>query len=155
MQVDAGLNNGTTYGDGTNALVDQWAPVAAAAGLPIVFVDDVNEQGIVSGTTAAMFANQASIEVSAIQTLIKAYASSLYHLTASNLAVGDMEAGNVTSVSEISQWWSAYNTAAQNAGSTPFPSSAQKWVGMLLGCQFNQVRPGNNILARFLASQFK
>lgn len=126
VQVDACLNNGATFSDGTNALVDQWAPVAAAAGLPI---EDVNEQGIVSGTTAAMFMNQASIEVSAIQTLIKAYASSSYHMTASNLAVGDMEAGDAASIPGISQWWSAYNTAARNAGinSFSFVSAEMHW----------------------------
>ena len=144
VQVDAGLNNGTTFSDGTNALVDQWAPVAAAAGLPIVSVEDVNEQGIVGGTTATMFAHQASIEVSAIQTLIKAYASSAYHMTASNLAVGDMEAGTASSVPGISQWWSAYNSAAQNAGVNAFSFVSAEmgwdapWLSVQAGSEWQQ-----------------
>ena len=120
VQVDAGLNDGAVYSDGSNQLVDQWAPVAAAAGLPIASVEDVNELGIVTGTTPAMFANEAKIEVNAVQTLIGDYATSSYQMTVGNLAVGDMEAGNAASVPEIAEWWNAYDVAAQSAGLSGF-----------------------------------
>ena len=118
VQVDAVLTNTATYSDGTNALVDSWAQVAAQVGLPIASVENVNEIGFTASPST--FANYASIEVNAVQSLIKKYANSTYKLTASNLTVGDMEPGGVNSLTSISAWWSAYNTAAEGAGLPSF-----------------------------------
>jgi hypothetical protein len=116
--VDADLTYAATYGDGSNALVDQWATAAAAVGLPITAVEDVQEIG--SSQAQTTFANFASIEVNAVQTLIENYATSSYRMTASNLTVGDMEGGGPSSMTAISAWWSAYNVAAQAAGVQTF-----------------------------------
>jgi hypothetical protein len=114
IQVDADLTLPYVYGDGTNALVDQWATVAAQVGLPIVSVEDVEEIG--SPQSSASIATTASIEVNAIRTLIQDYTGSSYTLNAGNLAVGDMEGGGASSMAAISAWWSAYDTAAAAAG---------------------------------------
>ena len=114
VQVDADLTWPATYGDGSNALIDQWATVAAQVGLPITSVEDVGEIG--SSQPSSSFATDAGIEVNAVQTLIQDYAGSSYALTAGNLAVGDMEGGGASSMADISAWWSAYDTAAAAAG---------------------------------------
>jgi hypothetical protein len=113
VQVDASLTSAATYGDGTSALVDQWAAAAAQVGLPIASVEDVGETG--SSQTSATFASTASIEVNAIRTLIQDYAASSYTLNAGDLAVGDMEGGGASSMANISAWWSAYDDAAAAA----------------------------------------
>ena len=114
VQVDADLTYGVLNGDGTNALVDPWATAAAAVGLPIASVQDVQEIGINHAETA--FANYASIEVNAVQSLIQDYATSSYKMTIGNLAVGDMEGGGASNVTAISQWRQAYDAAATTVG---------------------------------------
>jgi hypothetical protein len=114
VQVDADLTWYPTNADGTNALVTQWATAAAAVGLPITSIQDVEEIGISQQPTS--FANYAKVEVNAVQTVINEYAGSTYKMTASNLAVGDMEGGGASSMTVISQWWNAYDLAAKSAG---------------------------------------
>jgi hypothetical protein len=118
VQVDADLTYGVLNGDGTNALVDQWATAAAAVGLPIASVQDVQQIGI--NQSEATFASYASIEVNAVQSLIHDYAASSYRMTAGNLAVGDMEGGGASSMTAISEWWQAYDAAATTAGVQDF-----------------------------------
>jgi hypothetical protein len=118
--VDANLTNAAKAGDGTNALVNQWATAAAAANLPIVGVEDVQEIGI--SQPVSSFANFASIEANAVRTIAVDYAkaNSSYHLTAASLMVGDMEGGSASNVPNIGAWWAAYNSAAAQAGVQAF-----------------------------------
>ena len=105
-------------GAGHNELVDQWAPIAASVGLPISSVEDVQEIGC--SQPLSSFANFASIEANAVRTLIEDYAGSSYTMTGSNLAVGDMEGGDVSTITTISAWWDAYNAAATADGVAKF-----------------------------------
>ena len=114
VQVDASLTYGVTYADGSDALVDQWAQPAAAVGLPIVSVQDVQEIGISQPKTN--FNNIGTVEANAVRTLIDDYAGSSYIMTAQNLAVGDMEGGGASSMIAISEWWAAANAALAGAG---------------------------------------
>jgi hypothetical protein len=121
--VQATLTNSETYGSGPtalNALVDQWATVAASVNLPISAVQDVEEIG--SSKLPSSFAAFAAIEANAVSTLIRDYANSGYKMTAANLAVGDMEGGDASTIGQIEQWWQAYNAAAAQAGVAGFSS---------------------------------
>jgi hypothetical protein len=109
--IDTVLTNPATFSDGSNALTNYWAPVAAQVGLPIVGVEDVNEMGLnVSGSALT---NCASVEANAVKTLIDAYTHSSYNLTAANLKVGDMDAGYA---SNEAAWINAYDAAATALG---------------------------------------
>jgi hypothetical protein len=114
VQVDADLTYSVTNADGANALVMQWVTAAAAVGLPIASVEDVAEIGI--SQQPKDFANYATIETNAVQTVINAYADSTYKMAASNLAVGDMEGGGASKITANTEWWNAYDLAATNAG---------------------------------------
>ena len=58
-------------------------------------------------------ADFAATEANAVRTLIEDYASSSYHLTSSNLAVGDMEGGPPDmNMTLLADYWNAYNSAA-------------------------------------------
>ena len=121
IDVLAVLTNAATYGTGPtaiNALVDQWATAAAKANLPIISVTDIQEIGISQPKTS--FSTYAKIEVNAVETLIKDYAGSSYKLTASNLAVGDMEGGDVSNLDGIGQWWTTFDAAAETVGISGF-----------------------------------
>ena len=123
VAVQAVLTNGATYGSGStaiNALVDQWATVAASVNLPICSVQDIQEIGITQ--SVADFATLAAIEANAVSTLIREYSQSGYNMSASNLSVGDMEGGDVSTVARIAQWWNAYNSAAADVGVAGFSS---------------------------------
>ncbi len=121
VEVPAVLTDSATYSDGTNALVDQWASAAAAVGLPIVGVEDVQEIGISQAATT--FANFANTEVNAVRTLIENYATSSYKMAASDLTVGDMEGGGTIAV--VSEWWNAYNAAANSGTVSVYEVSEQ------------------------------
>ena len=119
IQVNAVLTNPAQYSDGTNALVGQWAGIAASVGLPISRVQDVNETATVNPDTSTLedFAATATVEVNAVRTLLNAYANSSYQLTAGNLQVGDMEGGAPAS---SRAWWIEYNMVARSNGLSGF-----------------------------------
>ena len=117
VAVQAVLTNGATYGSGStaiNALVDQWATVAASVNLPICSVQDIQEISITQ--SVADFATLAAIEANAVSTLIREYSQSGYNMSASNLSVGDMEGGDVSTVARIAQWWNAYKFGCGGCG---------------------------------------
>ena len=120
VSVDANLTWAPTWQSGQqagqNELVTQWAPVAAAAGLPIRQIQDVQE--IATSQSPSNFQNYASIEANAVHTLIADYAGSSYTMTANNLSVGDMEGGSSTAA--LSGWWNAYDAAALQIGMPTF-----------------------------------
>ena len=122
IDVEADLTFAPTWpsgaGQGHNELVDQWAPVAASVGLPIVSVEDVQEIG--TAQPPETFLNFGSIEANAVRTIIEDYAGSSYHMTASNLAVGDMEGGDASTVGTLAAWWNAYNAEAVLDGVNKF-----------------------------------
>jgi hypothetical protein len=118
VQVDCDLTLGIKNGDGSDALVDQWVVAAAAVGLPITSVEDVEEIG--DSQKPANFQMLAAYEANAVQTIISAYQNSSYKMTAANLAVGDMEGGGSDQISNITSWWNAYNQAATAAGLPQF-----------------------------------
>ena len=122
IAVEANLTFGPTWpsgpGQGHNELVDQWAPVAASVGLPITSVEDVQEIG--TAQPPETFLNFASIEANAVRTIIEDYAGSSYQMTDSNLAVGDMEGGDASTVGTLAAWWNAYNAEATLDGVNKF-----------------------------------
>ena len=73
IDVDADLTSDNTYGDGSNAVVEQWATTAAQVGLPIGSIEDVNEVSF--SAPVDTFAHLASVEANAVPTLIAVYAS--------------------------------------------------------------------------------
>ena len=122
IAVEANLTFAPTWpsgaGQGHNELVDQWAPVAASVGLPITSVEDVQEIG--TAQPPDTFLNFGSIEANAVRTIIEDYAGSSYHMTAPNLAVGDMEGGDASTVGTLAAWWNAYNAEAALDGVNKF-----------------------------------
>lgn len=134
VTVDADLTFSPTWsegaGKGHNELVDQWAPAAAAAGLPITSVEDVQE--VSTNDLPDAFANYATIEVNAVRTLIADYAGSNYQMTADNLSVGDMEGGQP---GDAVVWWKAYNSVATAAGMPVFSYATADtgWFGPWIG----------------------
>ena len=139
IDVEADLTFAPTWssgaGQGHNELVDQWAPVAASVGLPITSVEDVQEIG--TAQSPETFLNYGSIEANAVKTIIEDYAGSSYHMTASSLAVGDMEGGDASTVGTLAAWWDAYNAEAVLDGVNKFSyvtadtSWFAPWIG---GC---------------------
>ena len=94
--VEADLTSSATWSDNHNQVVEQWAPVAAAVGLPIAYIESVNEPSTLNSPfeqSAASFAAIANAEANSVWTLLTDYAGSSYALTAANLSVGDMEGG--------------------------------------------------------------